>query len=111
MDPPHNVVPPILVDSSSAWERLHLNPSRYPLRDSKAPDHLAFSYFCYYTDFCSFLPSIHSFLTFNYIRRLVLILWKQGMLIDLGALNKTDAWDLVPLPARKHAIRYRWVYV
>lgn len=32
------------------------------------------------------------------------------MIYELSALHKTDTWELVPLPPRKHVIGSRWIY-
>lgn len=36
--------------------------------------------------------------------------WKDAMQAEIQALEKSDTWDIVPLPKEKTAIGYKWVY-
>ncbi len=37
-------------------------------------------------------------------------LWKQAMIEEFQALEKTHIWDLIDLPRGKYVIGYKWVY-
>jgi hypothetical protein len=77
-------------------------------KSTKLPD---FAYSCYSSSFASFLASIHClFEPFSYKEVIFDLLWQQAMDEELSALNKTNTWDLVPLPPGKSVVGCRWVY-
>lgn len=86
-------------------------PPHYLSRDRKSTQLPEFFYSIYSSSFASFLTSIHSlYEPSSYKETILNPPWQQAMVEELGALHKTDTWDLVPLPPGKRAIGSHWVY-
>lgn len=85
------------------------SPSRYPRRTRKSTHLPDFVYSCYSTSFSSaFIHCLSEPL--SYKEAVLDPLWQHAMNEELSALQKTDTWDLVPLPSGKSTIGSRWVY-
>jgi ribosomal protein S17E len=77
-------------------------------KSTKLPD---FTYSCYSSSFSSFLAYIHCLLEPSSYKEAILDpLWQQTMDEELSTLQRTDNWDLVPLPSSKSVVGCRWVY-
>ena len=80
-------------------------PLRQSIRIYKSIKLPNFAYSYYSLSFTSFLASIHCFSEPSSYKKTILDpLWQQAIDEELSALQKTNTWDLVPLPLGKSVI-------
>ena len=87
-------------------------PQRYPLRAKIPPSR--FGFVCtdhFFPLYKSFLATIHTLAEpQSYKKAITNPNWRYAIIEELAALQKTQTWDLVPLPSVKRAIGCKWIF-